>query len=472
MLKKICATTAVVATVLAGGSACSSNVKNEERGASQITSSYSGVPDSFKKHMQRLAIVQDASGVSIDAQLFALKGANSLNKGIEKFALKALKDGGAFNGKKAFQPIATPESEQADLDSFISEPGASTATPTATSDAASADITLNDEIVFAGGKYVVTRATAEVNGEPSVKLFVTDVEADETFPASKLFAGEEPPSDDDLADLSYGSNALPSYQGAEKSIDELSDLGKDVTKSGSEDPVDPTANNAHATGFSCALAPCVAITYDDGPGGGDLTDKLIKTFKKHDAHATFFVIGKNVKEYPKEVKAMVDAGHEVGNHSYTHAQLNTLTEPGVEKEIKDTDKAIENAGVDKPTLLRPPYGASNRAVDDAAKTTGKHVIMWDVDTLDWKTRSTPKTVSAVKANARPGAIILMHSIHKPTVDAADTILTYLKKEGYSMVTISDLYKGSTFKTGKEYFCKGYATALCSSPEHPYVTKDS
>ena len=98
--------------------------------------------------------------------------------------------------------------------------------------------------------------------------------------------------------------------------------------------------------------------------------------------------------------------------------------------------------------------------------------MWDVDTLDWKTKSKPKTVAAVKQNVQPGAIVLMHSIHQPTVDATDDILQYLEDQGYSMVTVSELYRGAKFVAGKEYFCKGSHMELCSTPDHPYVTKNS
>lgn len=515
LFKKLFASTALIASVVVGGVACSSNVIDEERGSRGAATSYEGVPDDVKGRLQRLAIVKNKAGVSIDAQLVALQGATSLNETVEKFALEQLEAGGAFAGRKAFTPVPTPAAKQAELDTFIREPDSqphgsedstaqaggltepnSTSAPeepepapegepgrdaaTApdaeqpvgagdTSAAGDADITLHNEVVFAGGKYVVSRVEALVKGEKSVKLLVTDLEADKTMPAKDMFAGETLPSDGDLDDLTFGKDALPSYKGQKKTHDELSDLGKEVVDNGSKDVA---KLDEGGSGFSCALAACVALTYDDGPGGDDLTDRLIASYKKHNARATFFVIGKKVKEYPDEVKRMADAGHEVGSHSYTHPVLSKIGAEKAETEIADTDKAIEDAGLEKPTLLRPPYGATNRKVDDVAGEHDKRVVMWGVDTLDWKTKSKPKTVAAVKQNVQPGAIVLMHSIHQPTVDATDDILQYLEDQGYSMVTVSELYRGAKFVAGKEYFCKGSHMELCSTPDHPYVTKNS
>lgn len=520
LFKKVFASTALVATVLAGGVACTSNVK-EERGEQGASTSYDGVPESVKERLQRLAIVKNKEGVSVDAQLVAVNGAASLNEEVEKFALDQLEEGGAFAGKKTFTPAPTPASKQAELETFIREPdekpeasddstaeaggltepnstsesegvtggateteSTSTTEPTEnetttetaeagdTSADSDADVTLRNEIVFAGGKYVVSRIEALVKGEQSVKLLVTDLEADKTVPAKDMFTGETLPSDDDLDDLTFGKDALPSYKDQKKKYEELSDLGKEVADNGSKDVAKLDEDSEEGSGFSCALAACVALTYDDGPGGNDLTDRLIKSYKKHNARATFFVIGKNVKEYPEEVKRMVDAGHEVGNHSYTHPILSKAGAKKAEKEIADTDAAIEDAGLEKPTLLRPPYGATNRKVDEIAGDYDKRVIMWDVDTLDWKTKSTPKTVAAVKNNVHPGSIVLMHSIHEPTVDATDKILDYLEGQGYSMVTVSELYRGAKFDAGEEYFCKGSHMEMCSTPDHPYVTKNS
>ena len=515
LFKKVLASSALVATVLAGGVACTVNAKDEERGEQGASTSYDGVPESVKERLQRLAIVKNKEGVSVDAQLVAVNGAASLNEEVEKFALDQLEEGGAFAGKKTFTPVPTPASKQAELETFIREPdekpessddstaeaggltepnstsepeetaGADETSDVATTPGAEetagaddtsadgdADVTLRNEIVFAGGKYVVSRVEALVKGEQSVKLLVTDLEADKTMPAKDMFTGETLPSDNDLDDLTFGKDALPSYKDQKKKYEELSDLGKEVADNGSKDVVKLDADSEEGSGFSCALAACVALTYDDGPGGNDLTDRLIKSYKKHNARATFFVIGKNVKEYPEEVKRMVDAGHEVGNHSYTHPILSKIGAKKADKEIADTDAALEDAGLEKPTLLRPPYGATNRKVDEIAGDYDKRVIMWDVDTLDWKTKSTPKTVAAVKTNVHPGSIVLMHSIHEPTVDATDKILDYLEGQGYSMVTVSELYRGSKFDAGKEFFCKGSHMEMCSTPDHPYVTKNS
>lgn len=178
----------------------------------------------------------------------------------------------------------------------------------------------------------------------------------------------------------------------------------------------------------------IALTFDDGPNP-KTTPQIVKTLKKYDAKATFFVVGKNVQKYPKTVKEVFDAGHEIGNHTYDHAKLTSLSVKQVRTQIQLTDIAVKAAINQNTTLFRPPYGAYNKTITGLLNVPN---IMWSIDTLDWKHRDPKKTLQIVKTNAKKDSIILMHDIHQTTADSLDAVLAYLSKEGYEFVTVSEL----------------------------------
>lgn len=188
-------------------------------------------------------------------------------------------------------------------------------------------------------------------------------------------------------------------------------------------------------GVDCAKVKCVALTFDDGPGPG--TPRILEALQKADAKATFFVVGKQAKAHPEIVKATAEAGMEIGNHTWDHPQLSRTKSAEVDEQIGRTQKAIKKASGVTPLYLRPPYG-------DVSKKQRKHLDMplafWDVDTEDWKTRSTRLTVASAAA-ARPGDIVLMHDIHSSTVDAVPAIIKKLQKRGFHLVTLSTLVGG-------------------------------
>ena len=193
--------------------------------------------------------------------------------------------------------------------------------------------------------------------------------------------------------------------------------------------------------------PMVAVTYDDGPA--KYTDSILDCLEKYNVRATFFVQGKSVPKYAGAVKRAVSLGCEIGNHTETHAKLTKLNASQIAAQISDTNNAVYAAAGVYPKLFRPPYGAYNQSVLDAAKMPA---IMWSVDTLDWKTRNAAKTLESVRKSARDGSIILMHDIHAPTADAAESVIKCLLKEGYQLVTVSELLdarKGSA-EVGKAY----------------------
>ncbi|WP_228548254.1 polysaccharide deacetylase family protein [Sporosarcina obsidiansis] len=178
----------------------------------------------------------------------------------------------------------------------------------------------------------------------------------------------------------------------------------------------------------------VALTFDDGPDPKS-TVRILKTLKKYDAKATFFMLGSRVEYYPEIAQQVAEAGHELGNHSWNHPSLTKLPDKKLYDEVQGTTDIVKQVTGQPATVFRPPYGAVN---DRVRAITNLPVVMWDVDTLDWKHHNPQKLLAKVKAHTRNGSIILMHDIHKSTADGLDAVLAYLQSQGYSFVTVSEL----------------------------------
>ena len=182
----------------------------------------------------------------------------------------------------------------------------------------------------------------------------------------------------------------------------------------------------------CAKVACVALTFDDGPG--PYTAKLLDSLDANGAKVTFFLRGDHSADQPALVRRMAAAGHEVGSHTYSHPELTRLDAAQQRSQIDRGAQAIKAAGV-TPTLFRPPYGAYNATTK---QTAGAPLILWTVDTLDWKTRSTETTISTVLNQAHAGSIVLMHDTHPTTVAAVPRIVSGLRERGFTLVRVSDM----------------------------------
>lgn len=198
--------------------------------------------------------------------------------------------------------------------------------------------------------------------------------------------------------------------------------------------------------------PMVALTYDDGPYT-PVTNKILDALEKNNGRATFFVVGSRVSSYSDCVKRAHSLGCEIGNHTYNHKILTGLSKSGIESEINKTDEAVKKVIGITPKIARAPGGSVN---SDVKKYVKYPLYNWSVDTMDWKTRNKSSTVSAIKSNVKDGSIVLMHDLYDSTGNASAEIIPYLVKNGYQLVTVSELMemKGINATKGNLY-CSGY-----------------
>ncbi len=184
--------------------------------------------------------------------------------------------------------------------------------------------------------------------------------------------------------------------------------------------------------------PVVAMTFDDGPHK-TLTPRLLDILKERGIKATFFVVGRNVAEYPEIAKRIVDEGHEIANHTWSHPWLTRLSDSSVRRQLQKTSDAIENHTGVKPVLFRAPYGAlRKRQRAWIFRDFGYPEVLWTVDPLDWKRPGVSVVTRRIVDEASPGAIILAHDIHKSTIDAMPGTLDQLRAKGFEFATMSEL----------------------------------
>ncbi len=197
----------------------------------------------------------------------------------------------------------------------------------------------------------------------------------------------------------------------------------------------------------CAKRKCVALTFDDGPAS--FTAELVAVLQQRKVPATFFMVGNRIRQSSDLLAAVSLAGMEIGNHSTHHRQLTQLGAADMRRDLAATSQAIAAVTGRRPTLLRPPYGARNRAVDTVSRQLRMAEILWDVDTLDWRYADSARVRSAAVGSTRRGSIILLHDVNRTTVAAVPGIIGDLQRRGYSLVTVSQLL-GDRTVPGKVY----------------------
>lgn len=185
--------------------------------------------------------------------------------------------------------------------------------------------------------------------------------------------------------------------------------------------------------------PKIALTFDAAWGNED-TEEILSILKKHDVKVTFFMTGGWVEKYPEDVKTILAAGHDLGNHSENHKNMSQLGNEEKRQEIQKVHNKVKELTGYEMFLFRAPYGDYDNAVIRTARECGYYSIQWDVDSLDWKDYGADAIIREVCENPHlgNGSIILCHNGAKYTAQALDAMLTGLKEKGYSLVPVSEL----------------------------------
>lgn len=190
--------------------------------------------------------------------------------------------------------------------------------------------------------------------------------------------------------------------------------------------------------------PMIALTFDDGPYP-KVTGHILDVLEKNGVCATFFVLGSRIEGHEDMLTRMDELGCEIGNHSFSHADLTRLSKADCQRELSDTDAEIRRVTGHEASVVRPPYGYYNKAVRSAA---GRPLILWTVDTNDWRGKAPGEIADYVIQQAKEGSVILMHDQQTQTADAMEMIIPTLIDEGFRFVTVSELIR----LTGGQ--CKG------------------
>lgn len=180
--------------------------------------------------------------------------------------------------------------------------------------------------------------------------------------------------------------------------------------------------------------PVIALTFDDGPYP-KVTGHILDVLEKNGVCATFFVLGSRIEGHEDMLTRMDELGCEIGNHSFSHADLTRLSKADCQRELSDTDAEIRRVTGHEASVVRPPYGYYNKTVMSAA---GRPLILWTVDTNDWRGKAPGEIADYVIQQAKEGSVILMHDQQTQTADAMEMIIPTLIEEGFRFVTVSEL----------------------------------
>jgi peptidoglycan/xylan/chitin deacetylase (PgdA/CDA1 family) len=182
----------------------------------------------------------------------------------------------------------------------------------------------------------------------------------------------------------------------------------------------------------------IALTFDDGPHP-EFTLRVLEILERHNAKATFFCIGKNVQNYPEIIKKIIENGHTIGNHSFSHSDFIDFNGKKTWlKEIEKTDSEIQQITGFKPKLFRPPFGVTTPHLADALRKSGHISVGWNIRTYDTILKSPEKIVQKVLKNVKPGSIVLLHDCHENIIPILENLLPGLARKNFSFVTVNEL----------------------------------
>ena len=181
----------------------------------------------------------------------------------------------------------------------------------------------------------------------------------------------------------------------------------------------------------------ISLSFDVAWGSNNIDD-ILEILDKHNVKSTFFLVGSWVDDNEELVKKIHSKGHELGNHSNTHANTTSLSDESIIEEIEVTTSKIYDITGEKTTLYRPPFGDIDSRSMDICKSLGYQVVKWDIDSLDWKEIGPNHIIDRVVRNSEPGSIILFHANVQDIDIYLDEILAKLQKENFKVVPVSQL----------------------------------
>ena len=187
----------------------------------------------------------------------------------------------------------------------------------------------------------------------------------------------------------------------------------------------------------------IALTFDDGPHP-KYTPIILDILEEYDVPATFFMVGENVKYYHDVAESVAAAGHEIGNHTYSHARLDRMSEEEIVEQICACEDEIASLHEYRPKFFRPPEGQLSSLVRQVSKEWDYRLVLWDVDTRDWAHTDPAVICRKVLDTVKPGDIILMHDFighNSPTPAALRLFIPALLEKGYEFVTVGELIDG-------------------------------
>jgi peptidoglycan/xylan/chitin deacetylase (PgdA/CDA1 family) len=184
----------------------------------------------------------------------------------------------------------------------------------------------------------------------------------------------------------------------------------------------------------------VALTFDDGPFP-EWTPRYLTALAAIKTPATFFMVGRQAEAHPELVQAVLAGGHELGNHSWRHANLSKVTRQEALADLNRAAAVLEKISGRPVKYFRPPYGAISPDLLAAAATQGALTVTWNIDPRDWTNPGPPAIIKNVMANVQDGSIILLHERHPGTLAAVPLLVKELRAKGYELVTLSELLAG-------------------------------
>jgi peptidoglycan/xylan/chitin deacetylase (PgdA/CDA1 family) len=189
----------------------------------------------------------------------------------------------------------------------------------------------------------------------------------------------------------------------------------------------------------------VALTFDDGPWNNGITDEVIAILKHHDVKATFFLNGLGIKDHPSATRRLVQSGHNLGNHSYSHNRLVFKGYDEIKEEVQSTSSLIRSSGFQGEIFFRAPYGKKLLVLPYYLKQQGITSVSWDVEPESYKNarRSADAMVEHVVSNTNPGSIILLHVLgsgNSTSRESLPLIIKALRAKGYRFVQLPELFQ--------------------------------